>query len=202
VGEGHAGAHNPPPPPKGRVMSIESLKNALPDYAKDLKLNLSSLAAEPTLSEQQRAGTFIASALAARSPVVIDAMMDAFAAKLEPAALDAAKAAASIMAMNNIYYRFVHLVSAADYKTLPAKLRMNVIGKPGVEKVDFELWSLAVSAINGCGMCVDAHERELRKAGLGADAVQAAVRIAAVVHAVAATLDGEAARPRLATAAA
>jgi lipoyl-dependent peroxiredoxin subunit D len=184
------------------MMSIESLKNALPDYAKDLKLNLSSLAAEPTLSEQQRAGTFIASALAARSPVVIDAMMDAFAAKLEPAALDAAKAAASIMAMNNIYYRFVHLVSAADYKTLPAKLRMNVIGKPGVEKVDFELWSLAVSAINGCGMCVDAHERELRKAGLGADAVQAAVRIAAVVHAVAATLDGEAARPRLATAAA
>ena len=76
---------------------------------------------------------------------------------------------------------------------------MNVIGKPGVDKIDFELWSLAVSAINGCGMCVDAHERELRKPGLGAEAIQAAVRIAAVVHAVAATLDGEAPLSRTAT---
>ena len=174
-------------------MSIETLKTALPEYAKDLKLNLSSLAAEPSLTEQQRAGTFVASALASRSGTVIEAITAEFGPKLSGAAFNAAKAAASIMAMNNIYYRFVHLVSAADYKTLPAKLRMNVIGKPGVEKVDFELWSLAVSAINGCGMCLDAHERELRKAGMGADAVQAAVRIAAVVHAVAATLDGEAA---------
>ncbi len=174
-------------------MSIETLKTALPEYAKDLKLNLSSLAAEPSLTEQQRAGTFVASALASRSDTVIEAITAEFGSKLSSAAFNAAKAAASIMAMNNIYYRFVHLVSAADYKTLPAKLRMNVIGKPGVEKVDFELWSLAVSAINGCGMCVDAHERELRKAGMGVEAVQAAVRIAAVVHAVAATLDGEAA---------
>jgi alkyl hydroperoxide reductase subunit D len=174
-------------------MSIENLKKALPDYAKDLKLNLSSLAAEPSLTEQQRAGTFVASALASRNATVVEAMLAEFGPKLSPSALEAAKAAASIMAMNNIYYRFVHLVSAADYKSLPAKLRMNVIGKPGVEKADFELWSLAVSAINGCGMCVDAHERELRKAGLGVEAVQAAVRIAAVVHALAATLDGEAA---------
>ncbi|MBL8668425.1 MAG: carboxymuconolactone decarboxylase family protein [Rhodospirillales bacterium] len=184
-------------------MSLEALKSALPDYAKDLKLNLSSLANEASLTEQQRAGSFVASALASRSPAVTEALVAEFGPKLSPAALEAAKAAASIMAMNNIYYRFVHLVSAADYKTLPAKLRMNVIGKPGVEKVDFELWSLAVSAINGCGMCIDAHERELRKHGLGVDAVQAAVRIAAVVHAVAATLDGEAAlSPSAATVAA
>jgi len=172
-------------------MSLEKLKSALPDYAKDVRLNLSSLAAEPALTEQQRAGTFIVSALASRNAEVTRAILAEFAPKLSAGALEAAKAAAAIMAMNNIYYRFVHLVSAADYKTLPAKLRMNVIGKPGVEKADFELWSLAVSAINGCGMCIDAHERELRKAGLGADAIQAAVRIAAVVHAVAATLDGE-----------
>ena len=63
------------------------------------------------------------------------------------------------MAMNNIYYRFVHLVHAADYKTMPAKLRMNAMAKPGVDKVDFELWSLAVSAVNGCGMCLEAHEK-------------------------------------------
>jgi alkyl hydroperoxide reductase subunit D len=178
-------------------MSVEDLKNALPEYAKDLKLNLSSLAAEPGLTEQQRAGTFIVAALASRSPTVIEALVSEFAPKLAPAALGAAKAAAAIMAMNNIYYRFVHLVSAPDYKSMPAKLRMNVIGRPGVEKTDFELWSLAVSAINGCGTCVDAHERELRKAGVATEAVQAVVRIAAVVHAVAATLDGEAALSKL-----
>lgn len=177
-------------------MSIESLKNALPEYAKDLKLNLSSLVTEPSLTDQQRAGTFIVAALAARDPIVVEAIVEEFAPKLSAAALNAAKAAAAIMAMNNIYYRFTHLVSSPDYKSLPAKLRMNVIGKPGVEKADFELWSLAVSTINGCGTCLDAHERELRKAGVGVETIQAAVRIAAVVHAVAATLSGEAATSR------
>ena len=172
-------------------MSLDTLKARLPDYAKDLRLNLSSLAAEPALTEQQLAGAFIASALAARNGEVTDAIMAEFAPRLGPEALEAAKAAAAIMAMNNVYYRFTHLASAPDYRTLPAKLRMNVIGKPGVAKPDFELWSLAVSAINGCGMCIDAHERELRRAGITAEAIQAAVRIAAVVHAVAATIDGE-----------
>ncbi len=172
-------------------MSLETLKNRVPDYAKDLKLNLSSLAAEPALTEQQRAGAFVASALASRNAEVTEALLAEFAPRLSPEALTAAKAAAAIMAMNNIYYRFTHLVSAPDYKTMPARLRMNVLAKPGVEKADFELWSIAVSAINGCGMCLDAHERVEREAGLSAEAVQAVVRIAAVVHAAAATLDGE-----------
>jgi alkyl hydroperoxide reductase subunit D len=173
-------------------MSLEALKNRLPEYAKDLKLNLSSLANEGALTEQQRAGAFIASALAARNAEVTAALLAEFGPRLSPDALAAAKAAAAIMAMNNIYYRFTHLTAAPDYKTMPARLRMNVIAKPGVEKVDFELWSLAVSAINGCGMCIDSHEKVVRQAGLTAEAVQAAARIAAVVHAVAATLDGEA----------
>jgi alkyl hydroperoxide reductase subunit D len=108
------------------------------------------------------------------------------------AALHAAKAAAAIMGMNNIYYRFTHLVGG-DYPNMPAKLRMNVMARPGVEKVDFELWSLAVSAINGCGMCMESHEKIVRHGGLSAEQVQTAVRIAAVVHAVAATLEAEAA---------
>jgi len=173
-------------------MSIETLKDRLPEFAKDLKLNLGSLAAEPSLNEQQRAGTFVACALAARNDVTAKALLAEFAPRLSPEALGAAKAAAAIMAMNNIYYRFTHLASAPDYKTMPAKLRMNVIGKPGVEKADFELWCLAVSAINGCGVCIDSHEKILREAGFTAEQVQAAVRIAAVVHAVAATLEGEA----------
>ena len=117
--------------------------------------------------------------------------MEDASAVLSSEAINAAKAAASIMAMNNIYYRFVHLASNKSYQSMPAKLRMTVIGKPGIEKADFELWSLAVSTINGCGMCIDAHEVELQKAGLGADSIQAAVRIAAIINATANILDSE-----------
>jgi alkyl hydroperoxide reductase subunit D len=95
------------------------------------------------------------------------------------------------MGMNNVYYRALHLMKNEEYRTLPARLRMNILANPGVEKVDFELWSLAVSAINGCGMCLDAHEDELRKHGVTAQEVQAALRIAAVVHAVAQVLRAE-----------
>ncbi len=171
---------------------IETLKNAIPDYAKDLRLNLTSLATDVTLTTQQRAGTFIASALASRNASVTRAIVAEFGPALSPEALAAAKAAAAIMAMNNIYYRFTHLVGG-DYPNMPARLRMNVIGKPGVEKADFELWSLAVSAVNGCGMCMEAHEKIVRHGGISQEQVQTAVRIASVVHAVAAILDGEAA---------
>ncbi|TCH98720.1 alkyl hydroperoxide reductase [Roseococcus sp. SYP-B2431] len=171
-------------------MSLESLRNDLPEYAKDQKLNLGTLAAEPSLTQQQRAGTFVASAIASRNARVMRAVLAEFGPQLSPEALNAAKAAASVMGMNNIYYRFSHLVGG-DYATMPAKLRMNVIGKPGVEKVDFELWSLAVSAINGCGMCMESHEKVVLHGGLTKEQVQAAVRIASVVHATAVTMDAE-----------
>lgn len=172
-------------------MSIDDLKNQLPEYAKDIKLNLSSLANDETLSAQQLWGTFLASALGTRNPAVVTAIEAEAVQHLSPEAQQAAKAAAAVMAMNNVYYRFTHLAKNKEYVTLPAKLRMNVIGNPGVEKVDFELWSLAVSAINGCGMCIDSHEAELKKHGLSAEQIQTAVRIASTVSAVAAVLDGE-----------
>lgn len=171
-------------------MSLEALRARLPEYAKDLKLNLGSLATEPVLNPQQLAGTFVASALASRNAGVTRAVVAEFGPRLSPEALTAAKAAAAIMGMNNVYYRFTHLVGG-DYPRLPARLRMNIMAKPGVERADFELWSLAVSAINGCGMCMEAHEKVVVEAGLSREQVQAAVRIAAVVHAVAAVLDGE-----------
>jgi alkyl hydroperoxide reductase subunit D len=173
-------------------MSIEAVKSALPDYAKDLKLNLGAvLSPSPALTEQQLWGTAVASAIAARNPDLREAVLAEAAAKLSPVALSAAKAAAAIMGMNNIYYRFTHLVSDADYRTMPARLRMNVIANPGVDGLDFELWSLAVSAINGCGMCIDAHEREVAKKGAGKETVQAVVRVASVLHAVAVALEAE-----------
>ena len=171
-------------------MSLDALRNSLPDYAKDLKLNLGSLATEPLLTQQQLAGTFVASALASRNAAVIRALLAEFGPKLSAQALVAAKAAAAIMGMNNVYYRFTHLVGG-DYAQMPARLRMNIMAKPGVEKVDFELWSLAVSAINGCGMCMESHEKIVLHGGLSKEQVQAAVRIASVVHATAAVLDGE-----------
>ncbi len=172
-------------------MSIEALRDRIPDYAKDIRLNLGTLAAETTLSDQQKWGTFLAAALASRNRAVMRAVSAEVAGKLSPEATTAAKAAAAIMAMNNVYYRSTHLMHAEEYKTMPAKLRMNVIANPGVDKVDFELWSLAVSAVNGCGMCLDAHEKVVRKGGLSAEQVQAAIRIAAAVHAAAAVLTGE-----------
>jgi alkyl hydroperoxide reductase subunit D len=180
-------------------MSLEHLKASLPDYAKDIRLNLGSLATEASLSDEHRAGTFIASAIASRNPAVTEAIVAEFAPRLSAEALTAAKAAAAIMAMNNVYYRFTHLVGG-DYPNMPAKLRMNVMARPGVDKATFELWSLAVSAINGCGMCMESHERAVRQNGLTAEQVQAAVRIAAVVHAVAATFDAETAAPMQAAA--
>jgi len=171
-------------------MSIDAIKARIPDYAKDLRLNIGSLASEPSLTTQQRAGTFVASALATRNAELTASILAEFGPLLSPEALGAAKSAAAIMGMNNIYYRFTHLVGG-EYPNMPAKLRMNVMVRPGVEKVDFELWSLAVSAINGCGMCMESHEKVVRHAGLTQEQVQSAVRIAAVVHAVAAVLDGE-----------
>jgi len=172
-------------------MSIDTLKAALPDYAKDLKLNIGAVLTSPGLTEQQIWGTAVAAAIASRNETVRDAILAEATTKLSPEALNAAKAAAAIMGMNNIYYRFVHLASAPDYKTMPAKLRMNVIANPGVAPVDFELWSLAVSAINGCGMCIDAHEQEIVKKGANREAIQNVVRIASVIHAIAVTLEGE-----------
>jgi alkyl hydroperoxide reductase subunit D len=166
-------------------MSLDTLRETLPAYAKDLSLNLSSLANETTLTDQQKWGCFLASAHAVGQPGVVAAVeAAATAAGLSPEAADAAKAAAAIMAMNNVYYRALHLLSNPEYRTLPARLRMNVIANPGVEKVDFELWCTAVSAINGCGACLDSHEGELKKHGLAAPQIQAALRIAAVVNGV------------------
>ena len=170
-------------------MSIDQLKDQIPDFAKDVRLNLTSMASDETLSPQSKYGLFLAAAIATRNPAVI-ATMEALAAEhLAPAAIAAAKSAASIMAMNNIYYRFVHLASNKEYGAMPARLRMNVIGNPGVDKADFELWSLAVSAINGCGACIDAHEKVLQEAGVSAAAIQTAVRFAAIIQSVAVAIE-------------
>lgn len=179
---------------KEKKVSLDSIKNRIPDYAKDLRLNLSTVLSPegaPGLNEEQIHAVALASAIAARNTVFSEQIEAYVKDRLSETVLQAAKAAAAIMAMNNVYYRSMHLLSDKEYGSMPARLRMNIIGNPGVEKRDFELYSLAVSAVNGCGLCLDAHEKVVIKAGLGKQAVHSAIRIAAVMHAVAVTLEQE-----------
>jgi len=174
------------------MTTLDTLRDAIPDYARDLKLNLGSVlttTGAPGLTDKQIWAVALAAAIASRNLPFTREIESLAAAHLDAADINGARAAASIMGMNNIYYRFLHLVEDPEYAQMPARLRMNIIGNPGIDKQDFELLSLAVSAINGCGTCVASHERTLRKHGLGREAVQSAVRIAATVHAVARVLE-------------
>jgi alkyl hydroperoxide reductase subunit D len=172
-------------------MGYEVLKEALPEYAKDIKLNLSSMINTSRLTEQQLWGAILGTAIASRNPKVVAELSAEAKAHLSETAYTAAKAAAAIMAMNNVYYRGMHLMGDPEYGNLRAGLRMNVMANHGVEKLDFELWSLAVSAVNGCGRCLESHEQVLIKAGASRETVQEAVKIAAVVNSVSVTLEAE-----------
>ena len=166
--------------------SIQKIRSEFKDYAKDIKLNLGNVLSEegsPELTKNQILAIGLACAYATKNKLLINALITDSQEILSEQEINAAKAAATIMAMNNIYYRFVHMASDKGFMKLPANLRMNIIGKPGVDKIDFELYSLAVSAINGCGMCIDAHVHQLTKAGLSKIAIQSSIRIAAVIHA-------------------
>ena len=171
---------------------VDAIREQLPDSARDLRLNLGTVLTEqgaPGLTANQRWGSAITAAVTARHPDLTEAIVaEARAQGTDDATIDAARAAAAIMGMNNVYYRFAHLVSDAEYRGMPARLRMNVIGRPGVPAEDFELYSLVASAINGCGACMDSHEQELRKRGLSREGIQSGVRIGAVVHGVAIAL--------------
>lgn len=170
-------------------MSIDALKERLPDFAKDVRLNLASMASDETLGKQTKYGLFLAAAMATRSPELIVAMEQEAARELTPEALAAAKAAAAVTTMNNVYYRFTYMASNKEYSAMPARLRMNVLANPGVDKVDFEMWSLAVSAINGCAACIDAHEKALKDHSVPAATIQTAVRFAAIMQSVAVALE-------------
>ncbi len=173
-------------------MSIDALKARLPEAFRDARLNLSTLASEEILAEPTKWGLLFACAIATRNADVRDAFAAEAAARLPEEIRQAARAAATVMAMNNVYYRAVHLSANAEYRKMPARLRMNVIANPGAPKLDFELWCLAVSAINGCGACINSHEKVLRDAGVPAESIQAALRYAAIVQSTAVALEAAA----------
>jgi len=166
-------------------MSLKQFADTLPDYAKDIRLNLGSILSDQLLENDRKLGLLLACAHGSGYRPLVAAAEAEVEGNLSDVRANAARGAAAVMAMNNVYYRFVHLVANPEYGNLPARLRMNFIGQHGIAKDDFELFSLAVSAMNGCGMCIDSHERVLLEHGVKPETIQAAVRIAAVMKAVA-----------------
>jgi alkyl hydroperoxide reductase subunit D len=164
---------------------LEHVRTSLPESARDIKLNLQSVMQGGALNAAQRWGVAVATAVASRNARLRDAVVADARREVDAAVIDDALAAAALMAMNNVYYRFRHMIGKPSYSEKPARLRMNRLSKPATNKADFELFSLAVSAINGCEMCVRSHEEVILHGGLSEEHVHDAVRIAAVMHAAA-----------------
>lgn len=167
-------------------MALDAFKDQLGEHARDVRVNLGNILTEEGstgLSARQIQGVALACTYATGSVSLREALEAEFVGVLSADVIAAAKAAASIMAMNNVYYRFMHLADDDDLSKLPARLRMQVIGKPPTDKPTFELMCLAVSALAACGNCIKAHIHEVKKAGLTNESVQAAARIAAVINA-------------------
>jgi alkyl hydroperoxide reductase subunit D len=166
-------------------MTLKQFAETLPDYAKDIRLNLGSILSDQLMGEERKYGLLLACGHGSGYKPLAEAAEAEVTGKIAEASANAARGAAAVMAMNNVYYRFVHLVANPEYGKMPARLRMNFIGSHGIAKEEFELMSLAVSAMNGCGMCIDSHERVLLEHGVKPDAIQSAVRVAAVMKALA-----------------
>jgi lipoyl-dependent peroxiredoxin subunit D len=173
------------------TLTLDSLRELLPDSAKDLKLNLQAVLGDSSLlSVAQKYGVALASAVASRSAPLREALAAETRAQAGTEVEEDARAAAALMGMNNVLYRFRHIIGKESYGQMPARLRMNRLVRPASNKADFELFALAVSAINGCESCVRAHERTVLEAGITEDQVHDAIRIAATIHGAAVALEG------------
>jgi lipoyl-dependent peroxiredoxin subunit D len=167
-------------------MNLDQLSEQLPDYAKDIRLNINNLFANIDASGLTST-QFYGSALAIAYSLKNNALIAALEFESQNADLPnlnfAAKTAATLMAMTNIYYRAIHLAENKELTAMPANLRMNGLIKHGVDKIDFELFALAVSAINGCGMCIHSHVKQLETHSVTKMAIQSTFRLAATLNA-------------------
>lgn len=168
---------------------VEELRASILEAAKDIKLNLQSVLQPGALTPAQRWGVAIASAVATHNERLRDAILADARGEVGPEVIDDALAAAALMAMNNVYYRFRHMIGKESYSQMPARLRMQRIVKPSSNKVDFELFCLAVSAINACEMCIRSHEDVVIKGGLSEEQVHDAIRLAATINATAVAIE-------------
>ena len=170
--------------------NLNQLREQFPEAARDIKINIGNVLQPGALNAAQAWGVGIATAYASRNEKLTKALLaDAKTAGIEDAVLEDAKAAAILMGMNNVYYRFRHLVGKEDYSQKPARLRMMRLSQVTTNKVDFELFCLAVSAVNNCETCIKSHEAVVIEGGLTTDQVHDAVRIGAVITAAAIALE-------------
>jgi alkyl hydroperoxide reductase subunit D len=162
--------------------TLQNLGNADSKYLRDLKLNVKSVLTSESLSPKE--SYLVALAIATNNNNVV--LQNAFASKAkENEATDAeiadAQSCASLLAANNVFYRFRHFVDKEFYNNAPARLRMNIMMNPVLGKEFFELVSLAVSAVNGCEMCVKSHEQSVLQAGSSEQRVWDTIRLASII---------------------
>jgi len=166
-------------------MKITNILEKLPNYAKDINLNYSSLISNHSImTENQFYGSLMVAAITSRNLELNTAIKEFVTDKISEETMHEVNTAATLMAMNNIYYRFTHLVENPEYSKMPAGLRMNAMREIN-NKVDFELFSLVASSITGCGLCVSSHEKTLVAHGLSKEVIQMSIKIASVIHAIA-----------------
>jgi lipoyl-dependent peroxiredoxin subunit D len=161
---------------------LSLIKDQIPDYAKDIRLNIDGVIARSSLSGPDALGVALAAAFAAKSKPLIDILK----ANTPAAEANAALVAAALMGMNNVWYPFVEMANDDELKTQRAELRMNAYATTGgVEKKKFEAYALAASIVGKCHFCVSSHYATLRKEGLTTQQLRDIGRIAAVVNAAA-----------------
>jgi alkyl hydroperoxide reductase subunit D len=168
--------------------ALDTLRDALPDDLKDIRLNLSSVLSGENLQPAQALGIALASARFVRAQPLAAALESDIRAGLGDAVsavISDAVAAAGLMAMNTVYYRFRHMLGKESYEARPPRLRMSRMVQPATTKADFELMSLACAALASCELCIKNHEASLVHLGVSEDACHDAVRIAAVINAAA-----------------
>ena len=170
--------------------ALDALRDTLPDDLKDIRLNLSSVLTGENLQPAQALGVTLAAARFVRAQPLVTAVESDIRAGLGDAAaavISDAVAAAGLMAMNTVYYRFRHMLGKESYEARSPRLRMSRMAQPATTKADFELMSLACAALAGCELCIKNHEASLVHLGVSEDACHDAVRIAAVINAAAQT---------------
>jgi alkyl hydroperoxide reductase subunit D len=170
---------------------VNTLKARLPDYAKDIRLNLDAVLLRSSLSQSHAAGAALAAAFAAKSAPVVAAIRDD--ASLDDAHRNAALTAAALMGMNNVWYPFVEMSGDSELATVRPELRMNAYATHGgVDRQSFELYALAASIVGKCEFCVRSHYNLLKETGLSTQQLRDVGRIAAVVNAAAQVIAAEA----------
>lgn len=169
-------------------MTIDDIGSSLGSHAQDIIKHIITELGSPGLTEKQIHMVLLASVYTTGDILLIESIEVELKGLLSDVEINEIKSSVSMMTMNNVYYRFVHLASDKEYVRMPTNLSMDVIENPGVYKVDFELACLAVSAINGCKMCIDAHLSKVTKEGVSKVGIQSVIRIAAVINAVAKAL--------------